>query len=56
MYGLERRIFDIEVATLAGLKAKVGVLDYLNTAMGVSPNPEYAASLVTDLVALGSAW
>ena len=55
VYGLERRIFGIEAATLAGLKAKAGMLDYLNTAMGVSPNPEYAASLVTDFVALGNA-
>ena len=56
VYALEQRIFGIEAATLAGLKAKAGVLDYLNTAMGVSPNLEYAASLVTDIMALGSAW
>ena len=54
--GLERRIFDIEAATLAGLKAKAGVLEYMDTAMGVPANPEYAASLVTDIVALGSDW
>ena len=56
VYGLERRIFDIKAATMAGLKAKVGVLDYMDTGMGISPTPEYAASLVTDFVALGSAW
>ena len=56
VYALEQRIFGIKAATLAGLKAKAGVLDYLNTAMGISPTPEYAASLVTDIVALGSAW
>ena len=54
--GLEQRIFGIEAATLAGLKAKAGVLDYMDTAMGIPANPEYAASLVADIMALGSAW
>ncbi|TDH58167.1 hypothetical protein E2C06_34090, partial [Dankookia rubra] len=31
VFGLERRIFDTEAATLAGLKAKAGVLDYMDT-------------------------
>ena len=56
VYGLEERIFSTEATSLAGLKAKAEVLDYMEAAMDVSATAEQAASLVADIKALGAAW
>ena len=55
VYDLEDRVFATKATTLAGIKAKAGVLEYLDTAAGIPAEREYAASLVADIMALGGA-
>ena len=50
---LERRVFGTRATTLAGIKAKAGVLGHLSAAAGVPTEPEQAASLVADVLAFG---
>jgi hypothetical protein len=56
VHELEEAIFDTPAATLAGLKAKAEILRHMDTAMGVPAAEKYAASLVTDILALGRNW
>lgn len=49
---LERRVFETRATTLAGVKAKAGVLDRMAELYGIPAEPEYAASLVADVMAL----
>ena len=50
----EERVFETKATTLAGVKAKAGVLDYMAETYGIPAEPEYAASLVADVLALTS--
>ena len=52
VHELERRVFGARAVTLAGAKAKAGVLAHLDAAAGIPAEPEQAASLVADIVAL----
>lgn len=52
---LEGRVFGTKATTLAGIKAKAGVLDYLDAAAGIPAEPHQAASLVADVLAFGGA-
>ena len=49
---LEDRVFETKARTMAGVKAKAGVLAYLDAAAGIPAPAEYAASLVADILAL----
>ena len=55
VYRLEDLVFDTPATTLAGVKAKASVLDYLDAAADIPAEREYAASLVADIMALGGA-
>lgn len=52
---LERRIFATRARTMAGVRAKAGVLAHLDAAAGIPAEREQAASLVADVLALGGA-
>ena len=52
---LQDRVFAAKATTLAGIKAKAGVLDRMAGAYGIPAPEEAAASLVADVLALGGA-
>lgn len=52
---LEQIIFDTPARTMAGVQAKAGVMAYMIEAMDLAPTGEQSASLITDVLALGSA-
>ena len=55
IHELEQIIFSTPAATLAGLKAKAGVLAFMGNEMGMPVDSPAAWSLVKDILALGRA-